>query len=289
MKHIKFLIFISILITNNFLTSKEIEIKINPNLNQTTNYNALVKNMQKTNGKTVNNSIEYKFSNTLIENSADGLLFSWKIKKIISENNLEGVSKELEKINEGLEIKFYTTQSGIYKSVENWGEILNYFEKKLKKIEDDFWGDPNAKSYVAKLKKTLLKPEQLSEYLLPEINMIHNFYGAKLELNKVQINTLMIKDPYLSIELPVMNQSKIVLNKGNYTFEINENIDQLRSTKIINTYAKENDLEAVSYTNSQDFKFIYDSNFKFKHLEYQKNVKINDDEMAKYIIISEDK
>ena len=238
MKHPKILIVISILLLNNILNSKEIEVKINPKLNQTTNYNALLKNMQKRNGELLNNSTEYKFSITLIENSADGLLFSWKIKKIITKADLKGVSKELEKINEGLEIKFYTSQTGIYKAVENWDEILNYFEKKLNKIEEDFWGDPNAKVYVAKLKKSLLKPEQLSEYLLPEIILIHNFYGAKLELNKEVINTLMIKDSYLSIELPVINQSKIELSKGNYVFEINEKIDQLRSNKIIKTYSK---------------------------------------------------
>ena len=289
MKHPKILIVISILLLNNILNSKEIEVKINPKLNQTTNYNALLKNMQKRNGELLNNSTEYKFSITLIENSADGLLFSWKIKKIITKADLKGVSKELEKINEGLEIKFYTSQTGIYKAVENWDEILNYFEKKLNKIEEDFWGDPNAKVYVAKLKKSLLKPEQLSEYLLPEIILIHNFYGAKLELNKEVINTLMIKDSYLSIELPVINQSKIELSKGNYVFEINEKIDQLRSNKIIKTYSKENDLEAVSYSNFQNFKFIYNSNFKLLHLEYQKEVKINNDEMVKYIVISEDK
>ena len=289
MKHPKILIVISILLLNNILNSKEIEVKINPKLNQTTNYNALLKNMQKRNGELLNNSTEYKFSITLIENSADGLLFSWKIKKIITKADLKGVSKELEKINEGLEIKFYTSKTGIYKAVENWDEILNYFEKKLNKIEEDFWGDPNAKVYVAKLKKSLLKPEQLSEYLLPEIILIHNFYGAKLELNKEVINTLMIKDSYLSIELPVINQSKIELSKGNYVFEINEKIDQLRSNKIINTYSKENDLEAVSYSNFQNFKFIYNSNFKLLHLEYQKEVKINNDEMVKYIVISEDK
>lgn len=289
MKHPKILFVISILLLNNILNSKEIEVKINPKLNQTTNYNALLKNMQKRNGELLNNSTEYKFSITLIENSADGLLFSWKIKKIITKADLKGVSKELEKINEGLEIKFYTSQTGIYKAVENWDEILNYFEKKLNKIEEDFWGDPNAKVYVAKLKKSLLKPEQLSEYLLPEIILIHNFYGAKLELNKEVINTLMIKDSYLSIELPVINQSKIELSKGNYVFEINEKIDQLRSNKIIKTYSKENDLEAVSYSNFQNFKFIYNSNFKLLHLEYQKEVKINNDEMVKYIVISEDK
>ena len=289
MKHPKILIVISILLLNNILNSKEIEVKINPKLNQTTNYNALLKNMQKRNGELLNNSTEYKFSITLIENSADGLLFSWKIKKIITKADLKGVSKELEKINEGLEIKFYTSKTGIYKAVENWDEILNYFEKKLNKIEEDFWGDPNAKVYVAKLKKSLLKPEQLSEYLLPEIILIHNFYGAKLELNKEVINILMIKDSYLSIELPVINQSKIELSKGNYVFEINEKIDQLRSNKIINTYSKENDLEAVSYSNFQNFKFIYNSNFKLLHLEYQKEVKINNDEMVKYIVISEDK
>ena len=289
MKHPKILFVISILLLNNILNSKEIEVKINPKLNQTTNYNALLKNMQKRNGELLNNSTEYKFSITLIENSADGLLFSWKIKKIITKADLKGVSKELEKINEGLEIKFYTSKTGIYKAVENWDEILNYFEKKLNKIEEDFWGDPNAKVYVAKLKKSLLKPEQLSEYLLPEIILIHNFYGAKLELNKEVINTLMIKDSYLSIELPVINQSKIELSKGNYVFEINEKIDQLRSNKIINTYSKENDLEAVSYSNFQNFKFIYNSNFKLLHLEYQKEVKINNDEMVKYIVISEDK
>ena len=289
MKHPKILFVISILLLNNILNSKEIEVKINPKLNQTTNYNALLKNMQKRNGELLNNSTEYKFSITLIENSADGLLFSWKIKKIITKADLKGVSKELEKINEGLEIKFYTSKTGIYKAVENWDEILNYFEKKLNKIEEDFWGDPNAKVYVAKLKKSLLKPEQLSEYLLPEIILIHNFYGAKLELNKEVINILMIKDSYLSIELPVINQSKIELSKGNYVFEINEKIDQLRSNKIINTYSKENDLEAVSYSNFQNFKFIYNSNFKLLHLEYQKEVKINNDEMVKYIVISEDK
>ena len=289
MKHPKILFVISILLLNNILNSKEIEVKINPKLNQTTNYNALLKNMQKRNGELLNNSTEYKFSITLIENSADGLLFSWKIKKIITKADLKGVSKELEKINEGLEIKFYTSKTGIYKAVENWDEILNYFEKKLNKIEEDFWGDPNAKVYVAKLKKSLLKPEQLSEYLLPEIILIHNFYGAKLELNKEVINTLMIKDSYLSIELPVINQSKIELSKGNYVFEINEKIDQLRSNKIIKTYSKENDLEAVSYSNFQNFKFIYNSNFKLLHLEYQKEVKINNDEMVKYIVISEDK
>ena len=289
MKHPKILFVISILLLNNILNSKEIEVKINPKLNQTTNYNALLKNMQKRNGELLNNSTEYKFSITLIENSADGLLFSWKIKKIITKADLKGVSKELEKINEGLEIKFYTSKTGIYKAVENWDEILNYFEKKLNKIEEDFWGDPNAKVYVAKLKKSLLKPEQLSEYLLPEIILIHNFYGAKLELNKEVINILMIKDSYLSIELPVINQSKIELSKGNYVFEINEKIDQLRSNKIIKTYSKENDLEAVSYSNFQNFKFIYNSNFKLLHLEYQKEVKINNDEMVKYIVISEDK
>lgn len=283
------LIILAFFISLNLLYSKDVEIKLKAKLNQVTNYNALIKNFQKSNGKIINNSLEYKFSNTLIENSADGLLFSWKIKKIVSKTELSGVSKELDKINEGLEIRFYTTPSGIYKSVDNWDEILNFFENKLKKIENDYWGDPNAKAYVSDLKKSLLKPEQLSEYLLPEIIMIHNFYNAKLELNKRELNTLMIKDTYLSIELPVINQSMIYFKDGKYTFEINEKIDQLRSNKIISDYSKENDLESVKYTNSQDFKFTYDNNFKLKHLEYQKEVKINEDEMSKYIVISEDK
>ncbi len=277
------------IILSTFLFSKEIEIKLNPTLNKTTNYQALVKNHQKSNGKIINNSLEYKFSNTLIENSVDGLLFSWKIKSISSEEKLTGVSKELENINEGLEIKFYTTQSGIYKSVDNWDEILEFFETKLKKIEDDFWGDPQAKQSVTALKKSLLKPEQLSEYLLQEINLIHNFYGATLELNNQTTNTMMIKDNYLSISLPILHQSKIEFKNKQYIFEVNEKIDQLRSNKIIKDYANENNLEAVQYSNSQDFRFIYDSNFKLLNLEYVKSVKINDDEMEKYIIISIDK
>lgn len=275
-----------LLITYLSIYSQEVSIDLNTKIGQSNNYNILVKNVQDINGNQTSNNTIYNVSHKLVESSADGLYFSWRINKYEISKDIKGVSRELEKLNEGLEIKYYTTPNGIYKSIDNWDEILNFYQKKLEKIEADFWGDEDAKSFVQSIKKNLLTPEKLSEYLLTELMLFHNFYGARLELNNEEVNTLKIQDEYLSIEIPIINRALIKKDKSNYVLEINESIDQMRANQIINDFTKKENIEKISYSNLQNFLYSYNSRFEIVDIQYSKNVIINNQKMSKFVQIS---
>lgn len=281
MKTIILLFFITLTLSAN-----QVEVNLDFKLNETHSYNIIVKNVQNINGQSVSNETVYKMTHKLLEDNEDGLLFSWKYSDYVVPKEVKGVSKELEKMNEGLEIRYYTTKNGLYKTIENWDEILDFFNKKLKKIQNDFWGDEEAKSYVQSIEKNLLTPEKLSEYLLTELMLFHNFYGAKLALNKEEVNTINVEDQYLSIELPILNKSTLNKNSNKYILEVNEHIDQMRASKIISDLEKKENLEKINYKNQQNFLYTFNNKFIIQDLQYQKDVEINSQKMEKFVQIS---
>ena len=277
----KYIIYILIAIYPAF--SQEVEIKMNFKLGQQYKYLVNVENFQKIGDNTSTSKSQFKITQKLIEDNTDGLLFSWKLFDYVIPEAIKGISKEYEKLNEGVEIRFYTTQNGIYKTIENWDEILNFYTNKLKKLEEDFWGDEKTKSQIKSIEKNLLTPEKLSEYLLGEIIAYHNFYGGALKLNKEETNSLEIDDQYLNIKLPVINTSKLSKLGEDFKLEVNEHIDQIKSSKIINNLVKKEKLDKLYYSNIQKFNYLYDKNFIVKEMNYDKVVEINNQKMTKKI------
>lgn len=286
MSHRANLLFLFIFfILPNLALANHIEIKINSKNNQKIEYYAKITNIQNSENKITNNITEFNFSYKLLENSEDGLLYSWKIDNILNYKDLSGISRELQRLNEGLEIKFFTSEIGEYKAVENWAEILEFYESKLLKLKDDFWGDESAVAYINSLKSDLLTPEKLSEFLLGEINLFHNFYGAELTLDKSEINNLSILDEFMGIKLPVINESKLTKNNNNYYLVISEKIDQLRSNAIIKNEARKFDAKPIQYSNSQLFEFEYNNTFEILKINFKKEIEIGEDYMNKIIEI----
>ncbi len=265
--------------------SQEVEVSLHYTINKENFYNIKVDNFQSIDSQSVHNQTEFQVTHKLVENSSDGLLFSWKFSNYQVPDELKGISKEFEKLNEGLEIKYYTTQEGIYKTIENWDEVLDFFTKKLKKLEQDFWGDELTKAQIKSVEKNLLTPEKLSEYLLTEIILFHNFYGAKLTLNKELINSLEIDDQYLSIKLPVLNKSTLSKENQNYKLNIVEFIDQLKADRIINELVKKENLDKISYTNNQNFQYTFNNEFQLINLSYKKFIEINNQTLSKEVLI----
>jgi hypothetical protein len=277
-------IIIFFLLLNN-LFSSEVEIVINKKINKKINYIAKVVSSQSSNEQETNNVTEYKFSYKFLENNEDGIIYSWKIEEILNYKELSGFSRALQRLNEGLEINFYINADGEYKAVDNWAEILEFYEKKLLKLKEEFWGDEKAISYINSLKSNLLTPEKLSEFLLSELIMFHNFYGAKLTLNKNEINNVSIIDEYMGINLPIINESKLTKNEKTYTLVVSEKIDQLRADAILKNEARKFDTKPIPYSNSQNFKFEYNHLFEVVKLNFEKNVKIGSDYLNKTVEI----
>lgn len=272
------------LLINN-LFSSEVEIVINKNITKKINYIAKVVSSQSSNNQETNNVTEYKFSYKFLEKNEDGIIYSWKIEEILNYKELTGFSRALQRLNEGLEIHFYINENGEYKAVDNWAEILEFYEKKLLKLKDEFWGDEKAISYINSLKSNLLTPEKLSEFLLSELIMFHNFYGARLTLNKNEINNVSIIDEYMGINLPIINESKLTKNDKTYTLTVSEKIDQLRADAILKNEARKFDTKPIPYSNSQNFKFEYNNLFEVVKLNFEKNVKIGSDYLNKTVEI----
>jgi hypothetical protein len=137
------------------------------------------------NDSILKNKIKYQVEIIVIDSTAKNYEIEWHFKNFVTTSNSK-IKQEIDKIYEGIKIKYKTDELGVFEKITNLESVRKQIQKKLDNIKKENKSLSDLGSDFTKLEFFLKNKNSLENLFAKDINQFHYFHGVAFELNESQ-------------------------------------------------------------------------------------------------------
>lgn len=211
-------------------------------LNEEHTYHVTIeKNKVKKGDTTVTMNISYDVQVKVIDSTANGYLVEWKYGQIKSGLENELLNK-LSEMSSSSRVVIKTDELGIVQGVENWKEVRDLMQDASATLLEEFKDEPKVQGMMEKMLKMYSSKEVIEANAIKEIQLFHNFHGAKYEYQDTLELAFKLPNNFKSSK-PFDTQAKVCLidvdtADYSYTLSYDQQVDSEQLTKATKDYMK---------------------------------------------------
>ncbi len=193
------------------------------------------------------NSSKYDVDIMVIDSTANSYTIEWHYKNHISDQK-EPIYQGLDKITDGLKIRFKTDEMGEFLEVINLNEIQEYVKKmfgEVKKTYDNLT-PTETEQMLNNLTKMFTSKETIETFVLRDIQVFHTFHGGHYILGEVIESQIEIENnfggkPFLADVTLILDD--IDFEEYSYVLKYYQSIDKQQLKEVMKSFfgkAREN-------------------------------------------------